>query len=162
MHYSCSQENVYLKCISPYRVSQKMDWIKSYISNFSQFHCISILLDTLYGENTLGIMVYMYLIQKAPKRLHLKKEKKILGKQFLALVGLFFQKKWGTNKIKSVSAYPWNVKWILLFSNFDFHILSPPPSYVHFIFSCLCTSLIRLYYQTMAGNMHDFFLVINT
>ena len=52
---------------------------------------------------------------------------KLLKISFLALVGLFFQKKWGTNKIKSVSTYPWNVKWILLFSNFDFHILSPPP-----------------------------------
>ena len=53
---------------------------------------------------------------------------KLLKIGFLALVGLFFQKKWGTNKIKSVSTYPWNVKWILLFSNFDFHILSPPPT----------------------------------
>ena len=53
---------------------------------------------------------------------------KLLKIGFLALVGFFFQKKWGTNKIKSVSTYPWNVKWILLFSNFDFHILSPPPT----------------------------------
>ena len=35
---------------------------------------------------------------------------KLLKIGFLALVGFFFQKKWGTNKIKSVSAYPWNVK----------------------------------------------------
>ena len=53
--------------------------------------------------------------------------RKLVKIGFLALVGFFFQKKWGTNKIKSVSTYPWNVKWILLFSNFDFHILSPPP-----------------------------------
>ena len=55
--------------------------------------------------------------------------RKLVKIGFLALVGFFFQKKWGTNKIKSVSTYPWNVKWILLFSNFDFHILSPPPNY---------------------------------
>ena len=55
--------------------------------------------------------------------------RKLVKIGFLALVGFFFQKKWGTNKIKSVSTYPWNVKWILLFSNFDFHILSPPPTF---------------------------------
>ena len=59
--------------------------------------------------------------------------RKLVKIGFLALVGFFFQKKWGTNKIKSVSTYPWNVKWILLFSNFDFHILSPPPTSISLV-----------------------------
>ena len=69
--------------------------------------------------------------------------RKLVKIGFLALVGFFFQKKWGTNKIKSVSTYPWNVKWILLFSNFDFHILSPPPTLGHIGHSTYCPKIYQ-------------------
>ena len=53
--------------------SNNNDW--SHIFPFLVYvMALSIFLDTLYGENTLWVMVYMYLIQEAPKSLHLKKE----------------------------------------------------------------------------------------
>ena len=59
--------DTYLNCIFTIQGVPKneLSHISHILANFIAF---SILLDTLYGENTLLIMVYMYLIQEAPKR----------------------------------------------------------------------------------------------
>ena len=71
-----SHKNIYLFKVNFHHTGCPKKWTEfSHISQIlANFIAFSILQDTLFGENSLGIRVYMYLRQEAPKRLQLIKE----------------------------------------------------------------------------------------